>query len=641
MNLLLLRIGFWIIALAIASFQAWSGRYQLFGGDSLSYLDMADFIALGKFQDALSSYWSPAFPALIAIFIVITKAKVNAYFALMKVVGLFVFCLLLVAQEIFLASACRSYFSSENQSSTDSLQPLQPIVFRLCCYAAFLWCFLVLGGVYQDTPDQLLALFLIVSCTLFIEIQRARVKTLKSIFFLGLTLGAAFMTKAVALPFALLIGFFCLCLLRTWISRLKSAAVFCLGFAIVAAPYTISVFSTSRTSTVTTAMMLNYHWCVEWSTGPEVALGNMTSVDVGDLKRTFESSAKHRPNNATIASVSALPAAQKVEARMVGQSLWTIEDPLGRVTYTSNFADRLQHPADKLIDHPRTYYFGRPVPGTYPLWFDPGYWCDGIDIKFLPTNTLIVATANWLYYLAHFFSLILFSWMSLAIVQRSMSVRFAMLKRFLPIMLVSMLGFALYSVVVNMPSEHPGPQRYFSAFVYLLFCSYLGCLGIRPGRKGLIASVCMTVIVVVGCSAAVRRQIRQDVRRVRVENQESQKISSALLRAGLQPGDEVAFLGIEGQPCMLLPWAKLAGLRVTASIVEPSIYWSSTDQQRYEVHQALKKRGIKALVCCFVAPPELLSNGQVFRPVVVPTALFDSRKGWRQEGSPDCYLLLL
>ncbi|HEY9757281.1 MAG TPA: hypothetical protein V6C97_19085 [Oculatellaceae cyanobacterium] len=449
------------------------------------------------------------------------------------------------------------------------------------------------------------------------------------------------MTKAVALPFAILIGLFCLCPLRPWTSRLKGAAVFCLGFAIIAAPYSISVFSTSRTSTVTTAMMLNYHWCVEWSTGPEVALGNMPSVDIGHLKQTFESSATHRPKNATIASIAELPAAQKVQANnTVGQTLWTIEDPLGRVTYRSNFADHLRHPADRLVDHPRTYYFGRPVPGTYPLWFDPGYWCDGIDIRFLPTNTLIVATANWLYYLAHFFSLILFSWLSLAVVQKNLSVRFSMLKKFLPFILIPLLGFALYSVVVNMPSEHPGPQRYFSAFVYLLFCSFLGCLGIRAGRKGLVASFCMAVVVVIGCTAAVRRQIRQDVRRVRVENQESQKISNALLKAGLRPGDEVAFLGIEGQTCILVPWAKLARLRVTASILEPSIYWSSSDQQRVEVHKALKKRGIKALICCFVSPPELLPNGQVFRPIVVPTALFDYRKGWRQEGSPDCYLLL-
>lgn len=110
-----LRIGFWIIALVIAGFQAWSARYQLFGGDSLSYLDMADFIRLGKFQDSLSSYWSPAFPTLIAIFIAITKAKVNAYFALMKVVGLFVFCLLLSRKSFFwLLSVAFTYRATNN-----------------------------------------------------------------------------------------------------------------------------------------------------------------------------------------------------------------------------------------------------------------------------------------------------------------------------------------------------------------------------------------------------------------------------------------------------------------------------------------------------------------------------------------------
>jgi hypothetical protein len=33
-----------------------------------------------------------------------------------------------------------------------------------------------------------------------------------------------------------------------------------------------------------------------------------------------------------------------------------------------------RHPPRKVLDEPAVYEFGSPIPGTFPLWYDPWYW---------------------------------------------------------------------------------------------------------------------------------------------------------------------------------------------------------------------------------------------------------------------------
>lgn len=87
----LLRLSFWSIIVYLAVFQAWSGRFQPFVTDSISYLDMADYIRHGQFNQAVSSYWSPAYPAVVAFFLYIINPAPGNLFAVMKIANVAIF----------------------------------------------------------------------------------------------------------------------------------------------------------------------------------------------------------------------------------------------------------------------------------------------------------------------------------------------------------------------------------------------------------------------------------------------------------------------------------------------------------------------------------------------------------------------
>ena len=48
----------------------------------------------------------------------------------------------------------------------------------------------------------------------------------------------------------------------------------------------------------------------------------------------------------------------------------------------SPFSSKLRHPARRIFDTPQAYEFGGPVGGTYPFWYDPSYWQEGIEPHF-------------------------------------------------------------------------------------------------------------------------------------------------------------------------------------------------------------------------------------------------------------------
>lgn len=41
-----------------------------------------------------------------------------------------------------------------------------------------------------------------------------------------------------------------------------------------------------------------------------------------------------------------------------------------------------EHPPRSLLERPLVLEFASPLPGTYPLWYDPSYWYAGIKIRF-------------------------------------------------------------------------------------------------------------------------------------------------------------------------------------------------------------------------------------------------------------------
>ena len=52
------------------------------------------------------------------------------------------------------------------------------------------------------------------------------------------------------------------------------------------------------------------------------------------------------------------------------------------------------HPTRKIYDDPTMYEFGTPFKVTYPPWYDPSYWYEGVKLTLDPREQLSVVAGN-------------------------------------------------------------------------------------------------------------------------------------------------------------------------------------------------------------------------------------------------------
>ncbi len=126
---------------------------------------------------------------------------------------------------------------------------------------------------------------------------------------------------------------------------------------------------------------------------------------------------------------------------IVGSYVWALSEAKGRFTWGDSAwlnvafhvngvphvnwqgepegSGRPVHPTRQLSMHPAIFEFATPIPGTYPPWYDPAYWNEGVQITHRPrafaaaVKEQIRLYASWLHqqlpllfaFLALFFSL--------------------------------------------------------------------------------------------------------------------------------------------------------------------------------------------------------------------------------------------
>lgn len=88
-------ISFWcVICLACAGVLAWDNRHFM-NPDGLSYLDLASEALRGGPAKLLNGYWSPGYPALISIALLIFHPHPSHEFPLIHLVNFVIFALAL------------------------------------------------------------------------------------------------------------------------------------------------------------------------------------------------------------------------------------------------------------------------------------------------------------------------------------------------------------------------------------------------------------------------------------------------------------------------------------------------------------------------------------------------------------------
>ena len=406
--------------------------------------------------------------------------------------------------------------------------PLPAWALRTLGYVLFLWTTLKFTPVSLVTPDLLVTAFIFLAAGVLLRMKTGRV-TIANCFALGGILGLAYLSKTIMLP----IGVVFLASGLIWIPGLRKSfprfLTAVLTFVLVCAPFVAAI---SR------------------------AKGHLTIGDSGKINY-----------------------AEYVDG--AGEFVhWQGEGAAGTPL----------HPTRKLNDNPPIYEFAAPIAGSYPPWFDPSYWYDGVAPRFN-----VVGQWNVLGESYHAYTKILGEmkgWLLvlMALVLAGSGVR-SFFRRLLDqgsLLLPSLAALTLYALVhVTM--------RYVGGFMSLLWLGCFAALRFREhnASKALVKCLVIAVTIVYGAEIAAidaNNLIRSFLPRPHVAWQ----VADGLHRMGIHPGEKVASIGY----ALGVYWPRLTGVKVVVEIPAQgeAAFWEATPDIQQQVMRTFAKTGATVVV---------------------------------------------
>jgi hypothetical protein len=264
---------------------------------------------------------------------------------------------------------------------------------------------------------------------------------------------------------------------------------------------------------------------------------------------------------------------------------------------------QLKHPARQIYPSPAAYEFAGPIKGTFPPWYDPAYWDEGIRGHFnlnkqfsvlkLSTikcyNYIFVSEAGlvagvfvllWLTFQAH---------PSLGAFRLDWT-----------LILPAVAAFGAYSLIFV-------EGRHIASFIVLLWLGILSAVRVpdtEESRK-LIAGVALAVVLTMGGPVVSSRILHlAEQRHVGPVDWEA---AQALGQMGIQPGDKVAYIrrSFWGE----FFWARLARIQIIAEVPPGEVdkYWAASPAVQTDVLNAFARVGTKVVITS--APPPCAPAG--------------------------------
>jgi hypothetical protein len=493
--------------------------------DGVAYLDASDVFLEGGWPESGSSYWSPLYPTLLAIGRLLGGTSPGRALAVGQAVNLVLFLLAFAALE-WLVRTIRA----EAEERTGHAQP-NDVAWRLLAYGLFAWCTVGWIRVWLLTPDVGVAAIMFAVAAVSVRLGSGRGRWGSAIV-LGALLGAAYLMKAAMLPVGIVV-------LAT-LAAVRSRRGFgnSLGITTVAAAVFLAI------------------------SAPQVAYvsrlkGSPTFSDVGRL--TYLWFIAGVPGPVTIAFP--LPA--------------RLPEPSGERQTLALLGDDDQHPA--------VYDIDAPIPGTLPIWYDPGHWYRGVVVPFRPVALARVVVRHVRMYL-EMFGLLLVGGVAAALAG-PIAWRAVRTMRPEPLLVVPALAaLAMYGLLLVQ-------ARYVAPFAVLLF------IGLVPpwavGEISRRVRIGLATGAVAGLSFVVY-DVRVDAAYWGGSAGARASVVAALSERGIGPGARLAFIG-EAYDAM---WAHQAGIRFVTLLprAEADRFWSLDVGGRMRILERMQARGATAIV---------------------------------------------
>ena len=426
-------------------------------------------------------------------------------------------------------------------------------------YAVFLCSALVLDDMILVTPDLLLQALLYLLGALLFELRTQDTYWRFAAF--GAIYGLAYLTKGVMFPLSVV--FFAVLLFSGPLSSRRMAGMILAGvaFLIVSSPF---IYVLSRVK------------------------GRLTSGDTGKL------------------AYAELVSPRSPQAHWQG---------------TPPGSGNPVHPTRRILENPPVFEFSHPVAGTYPPWYDPSYWNEGMRSSFSLRAQVRVLIDSSVRYgeMSGTYTPLLVGIVLLALIGGRPALS-SIVKNW-PLILILCAAAGLYALVLVTP-------RYIAGFAALALVSIIA--GIRlagdQDRSRPVADY-VTIAVVAAMFLTLGTGVGRSVYKALTIGPgpsmgEQAPVAEGLHEIGLQPNDKVGVLG-SGIDSF---WARLGKFRVVAEIdpLDPAglKYWSSPEMQKSKARDLLMHAGCRAIVA-FNAPPS------------------SSSENWKQIGETHYYAYIL
>jgi hypothetical protein len=257
------RALFWVLLIAGSLAQLVTAGDTV-NADGINYIELAQRAAAGHLDFTANGYWSPLYPALIALGLTVARPLHLDALPVARGVNVVAIVLCALAFESLLAVLGRAA-----RRETREVVPSMAVARRASAYVLFLWEVLRLQQAPTVTPDLLV--FAALSCiATFLVIGSTRALTGREAVSLGLVLGVAYLAKAVMLPVGLaaLVMFAALAWRRERTIAVGEVARVCAVFAIVTVPLIAVQTAAQGHLSFGETGRLNYRWYVshvgEW-----------------------------------------------------------------------------------------------------------------------------------------------------------------------------------------------------------------------------------------------------------------------------------------------------------------------------------------------------------------------------------------
>jgi hypothetical protein len=243
---------------------------------------------------------------------------------------------------------------------------------------------------------------------------------------------------------------------------------------------------------------------------------------------------------------------------------------------------------------PAAFEFGTPIKSTYPPWYDPTYWHEGIRTHFDLKQQLwrfVVNTADYAEIFTRPSILPIAGFLFLCVAANRPGTSAGTIAANWILTLPAIATLAMYFVVHVQ-------TRYIGSFIVLL-CAGIGC-GVRMTHsrelhRGItLASYALFVMIVISIAFAPMLAFSREIVGLERQSHLQWDVANGLNRLGIRVGDKVAFIG-DGY---FEYWARLARVQIVAEIPNESMdqFWSADAKAKSEVLDAIARTGAKAVV---------------------------------------------